>query len=55
MGALVAVLQAAGHTDVHAVPSQRDPDGDFTVSFPNPEEEGALDLAIAHAQDVGAT
>ena len=52
---LSRVLQAAGHTDVHAVPSQRDPDGDFpTVAFPNPEEEGALDLAIAHAQDVGA-
>jgi len=52
---LARVLEAAGHTDIHAVPAQRDPDGDFpTVAFPNPEEAGALDLAIAHAQDVGA-
>ena len=52
---LSRVLKAAGHTDIHAVPAQRDPDGDFpTVAFPNPEEAGALDLAIAHAQDIGA-
>ncbi len=52
---LHAILNAAGHTDVHPVPAQRDPDGDFpTVRFPNPEEPGALDLAIAQAQDVGA-
>ncbi len=52
---LSRVLAAAGHTDVHPVPSQRDADGDFpTVSFPNPEEPGALDLAIRHAQEVGA-
>ncbi|MEC8194045.1 MAG: phospho-sugar mutase [Myxococcota bacterium] len=52
---LKAILDAAGHTDVHPVAAQRDPDGDFpTVRFPNPEEDGALDLAIAHAQDLGA-
>ncbi len=52
---LSAVLRAAGHTDVHPVAAQRDPDGDFpTVAFPNPEEDGALDLAIQEAQRVGA-
>jgi phosphomannomutase len=52
---LSAVLSAAGHTDIHPVMAQRDPDGDFpTVSFPNPEEDGALDLAIEEAQRVGA-
>jgi phosphomannomutase len=52
---LSAVLQSAGHTDIHPVLAQRDPDGDFpTVSFPNPEEDGALDLAIEEAQRVGA-
>ena len=52
---LAAILEASGHTDVHPVPAQRDPDGDFpTVSFPNPEEDGALDLAIEEAQRVGA-
>ena len=52
---LKKVLSAAGHTDIHPVPEQRDPDGDFpTVAFPNPEEPGALDLAIVHAQTVGA-
>ena len=52
---LHAILSAAGHTDIHAVPEQRDPNGDFpTVRFPNPEEPGALDLAIDHAQSVGA-
>ena len=52
---LSAVLRAAGHTDVHPVVAQRDPNGDFpTVAFPNPEEDGALDLAMEEAQRVGA-
>lgn len=34
------------------VPEQADPDGTFkTVSFPNPEEKGALDLAIRKADE----
>ncbi|GAA6010497.1 hypothetical protein JCM11491_006967 [Sporobolomyces phaffii] len=34
----------------------RVPDPDFsTVKFPNPEEQGALDLAIKHAEKVGST
>ncbi len=49
-------LAAAGHDDLHPVPSQIDPDGDFpTVAFPNPEEAGALDRLVAHAEAVGAT
>ena len=41
------VLESAGHQRPIAVPEQRDPDGDFpTVAFPNPEEPGALDLAL---------
>lgn len=45
--ALKDVFERAGHTGVLPVPAQADPDGTFpTVSFPNPEEEGALDLAL---------
>jgi phosphomannomutase len=51
----VAVLRAAGFTDVTLVSEQSRPDPDFpTVSFPNPEEPGALDLALAAAAQAGA-
>ncbi|NDB18760.1 MAG: phospho-sugar mutase, partial [Actinobacteria bacterium] len=51
----LAAAAAAGFHDVHSVPAQAQPDPDFpTVEFPNPEEPGALDLAYAHAQQVGA-
>ncbi|EYF03403.1 phospho-sugar mutase [Chondromyces apiculatus] len=44
-------LAEAGFTRVVSVPEQAAPDGAFaTVSFPNPEEKGALDLALALAQ-----
>ena len=44
-------LAEAGFTDVTTVPEQAEPDGDFpTVAFPNPEEKGALDLALALAR-----
>ncbi len=50
-----AALRRAGHTDLHIVAEQAEPDPDFpTVKFPNPEEPGALDLAIALARKVDA-
>jgi phosphomannomutase len=52
---LRAVFAAAGFTDVTPVPEQADPDPDFpTAAFPNPEEPGALDLAVALARERGA-
>ncbi len=57
VGSVVAqrVLGAAGFLAPVVVAEQAKPDPDFpTVAFPNPEEPGALDLAIALARDVGA-
>ncbi|MGH3383976.1 MAG: phospho-sugar mutase [Nocardioidaceae bacterium] len=49
------VLTGAGFTDTHAVPQQAEPDPEFsTVAFPNPEEPGAVDLAVALAEQVDA-
>jgi phosphomannomutase len=51
----VAVLKAAGFDDVTVVSEQARPDPDFpTVNFPNPEEPGALDLALETAARVDA-
>ncbi|HBJ72802.1 MAG TPA: phosphomannomutase, partial [Actinobacteria bacterium] len=45
------VFAQAGFTQLQSVPEQANPDPDFpTVAFPNPEEPGAIDLAIALAQ-----
>jgi phosphomannomutase len=44
-------FEQAGFTEPDVVETQRQPDPDFpTVSFPNPEEPGALDLALAQAR-----
>ncbi len=52
---VVMALRAAGFDGVACVPAQTEPDGAFpTVAFPNPEEKGALDLALALADEVGA-
>ncbi len=48
-------LALAGFSDVHVVDRQFTPDPDFpTVTFPNPEEPGAVDELLALAADVGA-
>ena len=48
-------LRLAGFGNVYTVPEQREPDGDFpTVNFPNPEEDGAMDLALKLAKEVKA-
>jgi phosphomannomutase len=52
---LVEVMRRAGFAEPHVVPRQAEPDPDFpTVSFPNPEEPGAMDLAMELASQVGA-
>ncbi|HTU74707.1 MAG TPA: phospho-sugar mutase [Trebonia sp.] len=52
---LVTAFERAGFPRPFVVPAQAEPDPDFpTVSFPNPEEPGALDLAIAAAAEQGA-
>ena len=51
----VAAFAAAGFTNVTLVPEQQEPDPDFpTVAFPNPEEDGALDLSMALAKRLDA-
>lgn len=52
---LVRALRQAGLRGLCSVPSQTEPDGAFpTVAFPNPEEPGAMDRALALAEQVGA-
>lgn len=47
----LAALKRAGFSNVISVKEQAEPDGAFpTVSFPNPEEAGALDLSYALAK-----
>jgi len=49
---VVQVLETAGFSTPRVVAQQEQPDPDFpTVPFPNPEEPGALDLAIALAKE----
>ena len=52
---VVQVLETAGFSLPRVVEQQEEPDGTFpTVSFPNPEEPGAMDLAMELASRTGA-
>jgi phosphomannomutase len=56
-GAIMMELVAeAGYSSVTPVAAQFEPDGAFpTLPFPNPEEPGALDLAMTRADEVNAS
>jgi len=52
---VLQVLETAGFDAPRVVEQQEQPDPDFpTVSFPNPEEPGAMDLAMALAERTDA-
>lgn len=52
---ILSAFAAAGFAAPTVVPEQFEPDPDFpTAAFPNPEEDGALDLALGLAENVGA-
>jgi phosphomannomutase len=54
-GLALRAFEQAGYTDPDVVEAQQQPDPDFpTVPFPNPEEPGALDLALKLARRAGA-
>jgi phosphomannomutase len=54
-GLALRAFEQAGFSEPDVVESQAEPDPDFpTVAFPNPEEPGALDLALALARRSGA-
>jgi len=49
---VLRVMAQAGFPAPYVVSEQADPDGSFpTVAFPNPEEKGAMDLAMALASE----
>jgi len=50
-----SLFRRAGYHALSIVDEQFDPDPDFpTLPFPNPEEPGALDLAMKRADDAGS-
>jgi phosphoglucomutase len=50
------LCRSVGITDFAAVTEQVEPNPDFpTVAFPNPEENGSLDLAMQSADKEGKT
>ncbi len=52
---VVEVFQRAGYAPLELVAQQFEPNGNFpTVRFPNPEEEGTMDLALDLAKTVRA-
>jgi phosphomannomutase len=52
---VLQVLETAGFATPRVVERQEQPDPDFpTVGFPNPEEPGAMDLALELARSTGA-
>lgn len=52
---LLEAFHRSGLPAPAVVPSQQEPDGRFpTVSFPNPEEPGAMDLLLERAASAGA-
>jgi phosphomannomutase len=52
---MLRAMERAGFAAPHVVAAQAAPDPDFpTARFPNPEEPGVLDLALADAQRQGA-
>jgi len=52
---VLAAFERAGFAAPYVVPQQADPDPEFsTVAFPNPEEPGAIDLAVAAARATDA-
>lgn len=52
---VIAPIFSALGFSLGSVSKQQEPDGGFpTVSFPNPEEPGAMDLSFAHAKAQGS-
>jgi phosphomannomutase len=54
-GLALRAFEQAGFDEPDVVSAQAEPDPDFpTVAFPNPEEPGALDLALVQARRIDA-